>query len=103
MKLIDAHIHLSDAEYTSHIDELVTDAKNAGVTALVTNSMDLQTCQNDVKLAEKYPDLVYPALGIHPWNVNVIQDKETSGNYRLHPKTKRHSQSNRRNRFRLQV
>lgn len=76
MKLIDAHIHLSDAEYTSHIDELVTDAKNAGVTALVTNSMDLQTCQNDVKLAEKYPDLVYPALGIHPWNVNVIEDKE---------------------------
>jgi len=76
MKLIDAHVHLSDAEYTSHIDELVTDAKNAGVTALVTNSMDLQTCQNDVKLAEKYPDLVYPALGIHPWNVNVIEEKE---------------------------
>lgn len=76
MKLIDAHVHLSDVEYTSHIDELVTDAKNAGVTALVTNSMDLQTCKNDVKLAEKYPDLVYPALGIHPWNVNVIEDKE---------------------------
>ncbi len=76
MKLVDAHIHLSDAEYISHIDELVTDAKNAGVTALVTNSVDLQTCQNDVKLAEKYPDLVYPALGIHPWNVNVIKDKE---------------------------
>jgi TatD DNase family protein len=76
MKLIDAHVHLSDAEYTSHFDELVTDAKNAGVTALVTNSMNLQTCQNDVKLAEEYPDLVYPALGIHPWNVNVIEDKE---------------------------
>ena len=76
MKLIDAHVHLSDAEYVGHIDELVTDAKNAGVAALVTNSMDLQTCQNDVKLAEKYPDLVYPALGIHPWNVNVIEDKE---------------------------
>ena len=76
MKLIDAHVHLSDAEYIGHIDELVTDAKNAGVTALVTNSMDLKTCQNDIKLAEKYPDLVYPALGIHPWNVNVIKDKE---------------------------
>jgi TatD DNase family protein len=76
MKLIDAHVHLSDAEYAGHIDELVTDAKNAGVTALVTNSMDLQTCQNDVKLAEKYPDFVYPALGIHPWNVNVVEDKE---------------------------
>src|SRR5664280_118709 len=76
MKLIDAHVHLSDAEYTGHIDELIADAKNSGVTALVTNSMDLKTCQNDVKLAEKYPDLVYPALGIHPWNVNVIEEKE---------------------------
>ena len=76
MKLIDAHVHLSDAEYTGHIEELIADAKSAGVAALVTNSMDLKTCQNDIKLAEKYPNLVYPALGIHPWNVNVIEEKE---------------------------
>ncbi len=76
MKLIDAHLHLSDVEYTGHIDELIADAKTAGVTALVTNSMDLKTCQNDIKLAEKYQNLVYPALGIHPWNVNVLKDDE---------------------------
>lgn len=76
MKLIDAHAHLSDTEYIGHIDELIADAKNACVIALVTNSMDLKTCQNDVKLAEKYPDLIYPALGIHPWNVNVLKENE---------------------------
>ena len=76
MKLIDAHIHLSDTEYAGHIDELIADAKNAGVTALVTNSMDLKTCQSDLKLAEEYPSLVYPALGIHPWNVNVLKGNE---------------------------
>jgi TatD DNase family protein len=76
MKLIDAHVHLSDAEYISHIDELIADAKNSGVTALVTNSMDLKTCQNDVKLAQQYPNLVYPALGIHPSNVNVLKENE---------------------------
>jgi TatD DNase family protein len=76
MKLADAHVHLSDAEYGGHVEELIADAKNAGVNALVTNSMDLKTCINDVKIAEKYPDLVYPALGIHPWNVNVIDEKE---------------------------
>jgi TatD DNase family protein len=76
MKLIDAHIHLSDSEYTGHIEEIIADAKNAGVLALVTNSMDLNTCQNDIKLAEKYPDLIYPALGIHPWNVNVLKEDE---------------------------
>ena len=76
MKLIDAHVHLSDAEYTGHIDELIADAKNAGITALVTNSMDLKTCQNDIILAQQYPNLVYPALGIHPWNVNVLKESE---------------------------
>ncbi|MGE5533751.1 MAG: TatD family hydrolase [Bacillota bacterium] len=76
MKLIDAHIHLSDVEYTGRIDELIADAKSAGVTALMTNSMDLKTCQNDVKLAQDYPGLVYPALGIHPWNVNVLKENE---------------------------
>jgi TatD DNase family protein len=76
MILIDAHVHLSDQEYTGHIDELITDAKNAGVTALMTNSMDLRTCKNDVALSQKYPKVVYPALGIHPWNVNVLKPNE---------------------------
>ncbi|MCW3995120.1 MAG: TatD family hydrolase [Candidatus Bathyarchaeota archaeon] len=76
MKLIDAHIHLSDTEYTGRVEGLIADAKDAGITALVTNSMDLKTCQNDIQLAQKYPNLVYPALGIHPWNVNVLKPNE---------------------------
>ena len=76
MKLIDAHIHLSDAEYTAHIEELVADAKNSNVAALVSNSMDLETSVRTLKLAEKYPGTVYAALGIHPWNVNVLKENE---------------------------
>jgi TatD DNase family protein len=76
MKLIDAHVHLSDTEYIGHIDDLIADANDADVNALVTNSMDLKTCQNDVKLAEEYPNLIYPALGIHPWNINVLKENE---------------------------
>ncbi len=76
MRLVDAHVHLSDAQYAGHIDELIADAKNVGVVALVTNSMDLETCRSDLKLAEKYAGLVYPALGIHPWNVNVLKEGE---------------------------
>ncbi len=76
MKLVDAHVHLSDQEYIGHTEELIADAKNSGVTALMTNSMDLRTCKNDIALSHKYPELVYPALGIHPWNVNVLQPNE---------------------------
>lgn len=76
MKLTDAHIHLSDAEYSNKIGDIITDANNSGVAALVSNSMNLETSVASVKLAEKFPDLVHAALGIHPWNVNVLKENE---------------------------
>lgn len=76
MKLVDAHIHFSDAEYAEHLDELVADARGANVVALVSNSMDLQTSLGSLKLAEKYLGMVYPALGIHPCSVNALKENE---------------------------
>lgn len=76
MRLIDAHIHLSDTEYTGKVNEIITDANENEVVALVTNSMDLKTCQNDVKLSQQHPNLIYPALGIHPWNINILKENE---------------------------
>jgi TatD DNase family protein len=83
MKLIDAHIHLSDKEYAKTTDELVTEAKSSNVVALVSNSMDLETSIGSLKLAEKYPSTVYPALGIHPWNVNVLKENELEDTVKL--------------------
>ena len=83
MKLTDAHIHLSDPEYAAHIDELMSDAKNANVKALVSNAMDYETSINALKLAEKYPNTVYAALGIHPWNVNVLKENELEETQKL--------------------
>jgi TatD DNase family protein len=83
MKLIDAHIHLSDKEYANCADELVSEAKNANVVALVSNSMDLETSIDNLKLAEKHSGIVYPALGIHPWNVNVLKENELEETIKL--------------------
>jgi len=83
MKLIDAHIHLSDAEYAKCTDELVAEAKSSNVVALVSNSMDFETSIGSLKLAEKYPSEVYPALGIHPWNVNVLKENELEETLKL--------------------
>jgi len=76
MKLIDAHIHLSDAEYAGQADALVADAQGSNVVALVSNSMDFETSIGSLKLAEKYPNAVYAALGIHPWNVKALKEDE---------------------------
>ncbi len=83
MKLVDAHIHLSDPEYAGHTDELVADAKNSGVVALVSNAMDLATSIEALRLAEKNPELIHVALGIHPWNVNVLKENELEETVKL--------------------
>ena len=51
MKLVDAHVHLSDVEYAKCTDELVADAKDSNVVALVSNSMDYETSIGSLKLA----------------------------------------------------
>lgn len=76
MKFVDAHIHLSDEEYSDSISEIMTEAKSSDVVALVSNSMDFETSVRSLKLAEQYPRTVYAALGIHPWNVNALTDDE---------------------------
>ena len=76
MKFVDAHIHLSDEEYSDCVDEVITEARSSNVVALVSNSMDLETSIRSIKLAEQYSGMVYAALGIHPWNVNTLTEEE---------------------------
>ena len=83
MKLVDAHIHLSDPEYAQHTDEVIADAKNSGVNALVSNATDLGTSVASLELGERNPNIVYTALGIHPWNINVLKDNELEDTLKL--------------------
>jgi TatD DNase family protein len=76
MKFVDAHIHLSDEEYSECVDEVINEAKSSNVIALVSNSMDLETSTRSLKLAQQYSGMVYAALGIHPWNVNALTEEE---------------------------
>jgi TatD DNase family protein len=83
LKLVDAHIHLSDPEYAQHTDEVIADAKNSGVNALVSNATDLGTSVASLELGERNTNLVYTALGIHPWNTNVLKDNELEDTLKL--------------------
>jgi TatD DNase family protein len=76
VKFVDAHIHLSDSDYAEKVGGIVEDAKRLGVVALVANSMDLETSRESLRLAEEYPNHVYAALGIHPWNTQNLSSNE---------------------------
>jgi len=66
LELIDTHAHL---EGFSDKASMVESAKAAGVVAVVAVSADLDTCKHTIKLAGEYPGFIYPALGIHPTEV----------------------------------
>ncbi len=76
LRLVDAHVHLSDAQYIGQTDFLVQDAKESSVVALVSNAMDYETSKETLRLKQKHPNMVYAALGIHPWNVKVLKEFE---------------------------
>jgi Tat protein secretion system quality control protein TatD with DNase activity len=76
MEFVDAHLHLSDEEYSQCTDEIIADARKASVVALVSSSMDLKTSKESLRLAEQNPRLVYAALGVHPWAVQTVTEDE---------------------------
>jgi TatD DNase family protein len=76
MRFVDAHIHLADNDYVQNVGEIVKEARIANVFALVANSMDLESSNRSLKLAEDYPNHVFAALGIHPWNTKQLKPNE---------------------------
>lgn len=76
MKFVDAHVHLSHEEYAEDIDEIISEAKNSGVVALVSNSVNHETSIGNLRLAERYPGMVYVALGIHPGKAGDMREDE---------------------------
>lgn len=76
MKFVDAHVHLSDPQYSDKISQLIEDAKRSNVVALISNSMSLETSYKNLQLAEENSNLIYAALGIHPWNSQNLKPNE---------------------------
>jgi len=76
MKFVDAHVHLSDPEYSDKISQLIEDAKRSNVISLISNSMNLETSYKSLQLAEENPNLIYAAIGIHPWNSQNLKPNE---------------------------
>lgn len=62
--LTDAHIHLSDEEYSQDIQFILTSMKKMKIRACCV-SMDLQSSENTLELGQK-SRLVLPFVGMHP-------------------------------------
>ncbi len=68
--MIDTHAHLQEYEM---IDEVISNANQAGVEKIVCVGYDLQSSKQAVELSEKY-DCVYAIVGIHPSELQNLEN-----------------------------
>lgn len=64
--MIDAHAHLTDDSFGSDLPDIVRNARDAGVEAIINPGTDLLTSEGALALAARYPGFIFPAAGIHP-------------------------------------
>ncbi len=69
MQLIDTHTHLYLPEFDSDRDEMICRAHNCGVTKLLMPNIDLQSVGRMLFASDKYRDICYPMIGLHPTSV----------------------------------
>lgn len=80
LMLIDTHCHLNAADLAKNVEEVLKNARSAGVKCFVVPSFDLVSSRAAIELAETYPDC-HALIGIHP---NDAKDwsAETEGIFR---------------------
>ncbi|MDD2421540.1 MAG: TatD family hydrolase [Heliobacteriaceae bacterium] len=65
MRLFDTHAHLDDGQFREDRDQVVQQARTAGVELIVNVGCDLVSSRQSIALATAYP-FIYAAVGIHP-------------------------------------
>lgn len=63
--MIDTHCHLTFPDYEGRIDQVLSDARAAGVERVITVSTTTADCLDALTLAELHPE-IYCTAGVHP-------------------------------------
>ena len=66
MRLVDAHCHLEDESLHSRLDEVLRDARDAGIIRLLTSAVSPEQWHISAGIARRHPEVAF-ALGAHPW------------------------------------
>lgn len=69
-RLIDTHAHLEQIE---NLEGVLETARQAGLAAIIAVGSDLESNRKALRLGERYPRFVYPALGLHPWFIEETE------------------------------
>lgn len=63
--MFDTHCHLNFSRFSGRVDEVIIQAKDAGVTDIVVPGTDIETSLRALEIAKQHVG-IYAAVGIHP-------------------------------------
>lgn len=75
LSLIDTHAHLESLE---NLGQELEEARQAGVSAIIAVGSDYESNLRVLEMAEKHPNYVFPALGLHPWDLGRMSAEEVT-------------------------
>lgn len=64
--LIDTHAHLNFKDYQDDLEQVINRAVREGVKKIICVSSNLKESEWGIEIAQKYPGIIFPAVGIHP-------------------------------------
>ena len=76
MQLIDTHAHLFWDKFDDDLDEVIQRAKDNRITKMYNPNVDSSTIDKMLQVCEKYPENVFPLMGLHPGSVREGFEKE---------------------------
>ena len=65
MMLIDTHAHLDFPEFAADLDAVISRARDAGVTRIITIGTTIEGSRRALAIADAHPE-VFAVIGIHP-------------------------------------
>ncbi|MCG6536269.1 MAG: TatD family hydrolase, partial [Syntrophales bacterium LBB04] len=74
MNLIDTHCHLNDPSFSGALADVIGRARAVGVTGFVVPAYDRDSLERTAQLAGLYPEVLFPAYGLHPWFIKEDTD-----------------------------
>jgi TatD DNase family protein len=79
-KLIDTHAHLDELQ---DLGSTLEGAREAGVVAIVAVGSNQQSNVETLRISQQHRHFVYPALGLHPWELANLGPLQIDDNLRF--------------------
>lgn len=70
--LVDSHCHLDFNDFEEDFEDMLTRAREKGVTAMLNAGNNIDELDKQLEISEKFP-FIYTAVGVHPHNASEYE------------------------------